>query len=69
VVTGTDVPNGEPTMVDEYDGGLAAVVVDGVVDELVVDDEVEPVPTVICPRAGMPASNTQPITGHQISCE
>ena len=56
-------------MVDEYDGGLAvAVGVGDVVDEPVVDD-VEVVPTVICPCAGMPDSNIQPITGHQTSCE
>ncbi len=56
-------------MVDEYDGGLAGVVVDGVVDEPVVEGVVDVVPTVICPCAGMPDSSTQPITGHHISCE
>lgn len=59
-------------MVDEYDGGLEGElgVVDGVVEELVVDGVVEVVPTVICAWAtGAQDSNTQPTTGHQISCE
>ncbi len=66
MTTGTDVPNGAPTMVDEYDGGLTVDVAGGgVVDKLVV----EGVLTVIWACAGVPESNTQPITGHQISCE
>ena len=57
-------------MVDEYDGGLTADVAGGgVVDKLVVDGVVEGVLTVIWDCAGVPDSNTQPITGHQISCE
>jgi hypothetical protein len=79
-VTGTLVPNGEPTMVVEYEGRLAAEelgTVDGDVEEPVVGvvvelvvGVVEVVPTVICACAGgTHANNTQPTTGDQISCE
>jgi hypothetical protein len=59
-------------MVDEYDGGADEEpdVVDGKVEELVVDGVVEVVPTVICACApGTHDNNTQPTIGHQISCE
>ena len=71
-LTGTLVPNGAPTIVVEYEGGFAEAlgVADGEVDELVVEGVVEVVPTVICAcAAGAHASNTQPTTGNQISCE
>jgi hypothetical protein len=80
VVTGTVVPNGDPTMVVAYDGRLAAAELGGAVDdddELVADGVVELVvgvvpyvPTVICACAGgTHANSTQPRTGDQISCE
>ena len=59
-------------MVDEYEGGAEeeGVDVDGEVEELVVDGVVEVVPTVICACAAVAHdSNTQPTSGHQISCE
>jgi hypothetical protein len=62
------VPNGAPTIVVEYEGGFTGEL--GVVAvELVVDGAVEVVPTVIWACAGTHDSNTQPSTGHQISCE
>ena len=74
-MTGTDAPNGAPTMDVEYEGRLAAGLGIGDVEELVVDGVVElvvgeVVPIVICACAGgTHANNTQPTTGYQISCE
>jgi len=67
VVTGTVVPNGAPTMVVEYDGGLAGTLGG---EELVVAGVVDVGPTVIWACAvGAHDNSTQPTTGNQISCE